>query len=113
MLLALAKMPIFYLDLPEDPPFDSIHISNLFKTMRSSFTMGREYPPRAFEVKSISADLNRLYRMGLLKRKMTKRIFRTKEGKVFGRGRKYIYRLKKRSTNYAIYLADKQKIPRE
>jgi hypothetical protein len=51
--------------------------------------------------------------MGLLKRKRVKRGFRTKDGKLFGRGYMYLYKISPQGLRYAVYLAGNFGISRE
>lgn len=88
---------------------DSATLSSVFKASGGTqlpVALSRVYHPHAFSAKSISADLDRLYRMGLLKRKRTKRMFKNKKGESFGRGYQYQYELSAQGSKYASYLAD-------
>ncbi len=51
--------------------------------------------------------------MDLLKRKRVKRGFRTKDGKLFGRGYMYLYKLSPQGLSYAVYLAENLGVSRE
>jgi hypothetical protein len=97
--------------------FTSGVVSRLFKSFALFHTfpvpLGRPYPVRAFEVKKISGDLDRLFRMGLLKRKRVKRLFRTKAGKPFGRGYMYMYKITRQGMRYGVYLAANYGVSRE
>lgn len=63
------------------------------------------YPQSAYEVKRISADLDRFYRMGLLKRRKVRRLIeRERDGKQFHRGWEYAYSLSKQGLKYTGYL---------
>jgi hypothetical protein len=106
ILLNLTKLAV----IPQSPLadyFDSKLVSDIFKKLVLASALpvplSRPYPPQAFEVKRISGDLDKLYRMGLLKRKRVKRLFRTSDGsRLFGRG--YMYLLQKPNNPDRRYL---------
>jgi hypothetical protein len=50
--------------------------------------------------------------MGLLKRKKGTREYRTKSGRLAGRGYQYYYQLTTQGWKYAMYLADNYNVPR-
>jgi hypothetical protein len=63
------------------------------------------YPQSAYEVKRISADLDRFYRMGLLNRRKARRfIGRKRDGKELVRGWEYAYWLSRQGVKYTAYL---------
>jgi hypothetical protein len=94
---------------------DSVTLSSVLQAPGGAgipVRLSRAYPPQAFSSKRISADLDRLYRMGLLKRKRVKRMFKSKKGKEFGRGYRYQYELSEQGSKYALYLASYHGISR-
>jgi hypothetical protein len=97
--------------------FDSSIASAEFKNRRANgllrVRLSKNYPPKFFEVKKISGDLDRLFRMGLLKRKRQIRYFQRKDGKSFGRGYKYLYKITRQGWRYATYLLENIDLPPE
>ena len=103
ILLNLAYLPLEY------RRFTSRLVSQAFKAFAGTampFALSRRYPSTAFEVKSISGDLDRLYRMRLLKREIRKRQSKTKKGKSVIRGREYVYEISKQGWKYVGFLAE-------
>lgn len=112
---------LYYLAaIPQSPMagyFSSKTVSAIFKwlarTSALPVPLSRPYPAPAFEVRRISGYLDKLFRMGLLKRRRVKRGFRTKAGKLFGRGYIYEYKLSPQGLRYAEYLEGNIGVPRE
>ena len=116
ILLNLAKLAL----IPQSPLagyFDSKTVSEIFTKHASMNVMpiplSRSYPQNAFGVKRISGDLDKLFRMRLLKRKRVKRLFRSSKGTVFGRGYMYLYKIPTNGMKYAFHLAGKRDLSRE
>lgn len=116
MLLNLAKLAL----IPQSPLagyFDSKTVSEIFTRHALMNAMpvplSRPYPQDAFGVKRISGDLDKLFRMRLLKRKRVKRLFRSSKGTVFGRGYMYLYKIPGNGMKYAFHLAGNRDLSRE
>lgn len=81
--------------------FDSGLVSGYLSTVKN---WGPGGLPVRFSPKRISNDLNRLYRMQLLKRKRIKRTVTTRTGKSCKRGFRYVYSMTKQGISYSHYL---------
>jgi hypothetical protein len=87
--------------------FDSRQVSAGFKALANNvqvINVGSSYPVASFEVKRISADLDRFYRMGFLKRRRAKRIITRPDGRTVTRGWKYDYAVTNQGWKYTRYL---------
>lgn len=109
ILLNLAPLSMDY--------FDARSVSVIFQRNGNRgmpIPMSKNYPQGAFSLKRISADLDRLYRMNLLKRKRISRLFFVNRfGKPFGRGFMYAYKLSAQGWKYAKYLAENLGVSRQ
>lgn len=115
ILLNLAKLAL----MPQSPLaeyFDSEAVSEILTKHASinamPFPLSRSYAPDALGVKRISGELDKLFRMRLLKRKRVKRLFMCSKGTMFGRGYKYLYKITQNGMKYALYLVGKRGLSR-
>jgi DNA-binding MarR family transcriptional regulator len=61
-------------------------------------------------VKEVSNDLRRLYRMGFLRRKRTKRFCLSRKGEPCYKGREYIYSFSEQGRRYMVWMKDQRPI---
>jgi hypothetical protein len=108
-------LPNLALSFGPGKEFDAKSVSLEFKRVGPDglpVQMSKRYAPKFFEAGKISGDLDRLYRMNLLRRKSTVRLFTNPTtGRIFGRGRKYLYQFTRQGWKYTTYLGAHLGVP--
>ena len=84
--------------------FSTSDIYDLFMDYVRRYPESNFIPLSSITMKRLSGDLDRLYKMGFLKRRRSTRHIRQKSSFPFSRGFQYLYQVSKQGWQYSAYL---------